>query len=160
MSFKEFLIALAFVLSLLAPLTYYNSGINKTSWVKLDPNLLIIYEYLRKSEKNSKIVMENIYQKPLNRVGYINPFTSFTGHYSLLSDDDRLIKYGIFKKEIMKRRNDIKIFYGTESLSEHERILKEYMISYVIDEGSLKNTMHLYKVKESPPFILYKVAGL
>lgn len=166
MNFKEFLIILTLIGFTLAPVTQFNnnSGMGghwKETWEKMDRNLLEIYEFLRRNEKEPLIVMENVYSPHLHRRnGYFNPFSAFTGHYSLLSDDARLIRFGIFEDEIMKRRKDIETFYGTDSLPEHERILKEYMISYVIDDGSLKITEYLNKVKAVPPFILYKVTGL
>ena len=163
MSFKEFIIILILIITTLGPVSYFNNDSGqgqqfKKIWVKMHRNLLEIYEYLRRNEEEPLIVIENVFSPLQKRVkGYFNPFTAFTGHYALLSDDRRLLKYGLFENEIRKRRKDIKAFYASASIVEQERILKKYEIAYVIADRPMKIRNHLTEVKRSGPFVLYRV---
>ena len=162
MSFKEFIIALGLLFVTILPITYLNNdngmGKHLKRWEKIDYNLLEISEYLRRNEDNPLIIMEDVYSNKNYKDGeYINPMTTFTGHYPILSDAQMMIRFGIFEREIMQRRSDINLFYSTDSVSEYERILKRYKISYVIDNGSLKIKNHLKLVKQASPYSLYKV---
>lgn len=157
MSHREFLIIFSCICIFIWPITEANhsKGLGDSDrglWVKLDSDLLVIYEKLRILDEKPRIVMEK------NKAnGYFNPLSAFTGHYSLLSDDNRLIRFGLFEEEVKERRKDIEIFYTTGSSDDLIKILKKYNISYVIDDGSLKAIPSIMKILFANSLVLYKV---
>jgi len=162
MSFKEFIVALGLLSITILPITYINNDNGVDRYFKewkfiINNNLLDIYVFLLRNVDKPIIVMENVYSYQDFHMGYHNPMTAFTGHYSLLSSPGLMMQYGLFEQEIADRMRDIRLFYCTDSVSEYERILKRYKISYVIDNGSLKIKNHLKLIKQASPYSLYKV---
>jgi uncharacterized membrane protein len=163
MGFKEFIVILFLLFISVIPITYSNNDRVKEligDTVEIDPDLLTIYEYLRRNEKEPVVVMQNISPENDFEFGGYNLLSAFTGHYPILSREDTLLRLGLFKDEVMRRRRDIKTFYSTDIGQEQRMILEKYKIAYVIDNGILKITKHLEKVKEATPFILYKVSNI
>ena len=168
MKTPAFLISLLVISLTLVPLSYRSNGTGSfgyqvADWHELESDLLYIWEFLRQNETKPVVVTQNWKLHGWFKEGYFNPFTAFSGHYPLLSDEKRVERYGIFLDDIQEIKSDrAKLFSGVGRM-EASQILRRYDISYLILEhteepidytGLIKN---LEFVLQSGQYLLYKV---